>query len=365
MAEKGFGERLCRDARKARGDKGDEDWVARAVIQLVIREGVSDDAAERALGDVIALVHETGESAESLFGSPPGWAAEQAARWREDDAEVFGEEQSSSLRSAVILSLAGAAVIAVLFAAVWAVDEWPRARLSPAFYLFPWGLAVLGQGVPAVFAWGQRRFGPLGAVLAASATLVGGAGVMAGCAAALNPVKHEVHVVWLFAVPVVYAVLAWLVSVLWRDRAAPDGPRRPRQSGGGCGFDGSESEWANIVVSYLRFHAGYSAGEAESAVTEARAHAQQARTSVSAEFGNPLAYARSLPVSSRRRRQRLIWAGVQWVSLLVVGGLLLAESGLGLNSATLALAVAALAGIASLRLRWREWRDRRRRRGAR
>lgn len=284
--------------RTARGVPDDVEWARTAAARLVL-EDVPPNLARRGLIAAREQVAATGESPADLFGHPIEWVREQREAWREDGEPVTEPPRATPVRELVMVSLVGAAWIAVLILVVSLVQrEWRQTYTWPLL-LAPVLLATAGQLVRGVYERVGRARSQRAAVVAAALVL---AAVAVGLAAFFLGTKDAVVVeastLWLLVSAVVHGALAVLLARLW------PAPRR-RDGAAGPVVAQDDAAWLAELGATLRQRGDMTDRRVEQLLAETRAHATEAGTQMTAEFGPAAEYAARFPgdepVAARRR----------------------------------------------------------------
>jgi len=94
-----------------------------------------------------------------------------------------------------------------------------------------------------------------------------------------------------------YGLLAWIVAQLWREPPRRAGTHQPL----------SDDEWLQELGSALRTRGDMTDARIASVLAEAKEHAQDAGTSLPAEFGSARAYAQRFDEDRAVRARRTAW----------------------------------------------------------
>ncbi|WP_454083677.1 hypothetical protein [Georgenia sp. Marseille-Q6866] len=287
---------LADDFLTARGVPDDVEWARTAAARLVL-EDVRPDLARRGLTAAREQVAATGESPADLFGDPVEWVREQREAWREDGEAVTDPPRATPARELAMVSLLGAAWIAVLILVVSLVQrEWRQTYTWPLL-LAPLLLATVGQLVSAVYERVGRARSQRAAVVAAGLVLVPAAVVLAlFFLGTKDAVVVEASSLWLLVSAAVHVALCVLLARLW---PAPV-PRTAVAEPGDAG-------WLAELGATLRQRGDMTDRRVEQILAETRAHAEDAGAPVAAEFGPAAEYAARFPADEPVAARRRAW----------------------------------------------------------
>lgn len=288
---------LADDFATVRGVPGDAEWARAAAGRLVL-EGVRPDLARRALTTARDQVAETGEPPEELFGHPVDWVREQREAWREEGEPLTAPPRATPVRELALASLIGAAWIAVLILVVSLVQrEWRQVYTWP-LVLAPLLLATAGQALLGVYERVGRARSRRAAVLAAGLGLavlaVGIAGFFLGTK---DAVIVEASSLWLLASAAVHVVLAVLLARLW---PAPERRGAPTVAP-------DDAAWFAELGATLRQRGDMTDRRVAQVLAETRAHAAEAGSPLTEEFGPAAEYATRFPADEPVTRRRRAW----------------------------------------------------------
>lgn len=318
--------RVARAFQSARGIDGDADWAELALIRMVF-EDVRIDVAERQLTDAAATVSEAQESPKALFGRPSEWADLQAEELREAGLDVFEDPLVMGLREGVVTTLGVASGLSALFFLSQLLDllfggDAGPTDLTIGFALMPLLLAALLVVLIAVYKRAVARFRFPIVVALCAAVVVLGAGGAASILMLLGQRGPDIHLAWSWSILLVpvYAALTWVVAKLWRvpaDGAGEGDVLTPQQILDSAHLD--DGAWTARARAALRRRDDLTDARVDAALTEARAHAAEAGSSLLEEFGSPEGYALRFPKDPRTvaRRMTVLFAvlALLWLAL--------------------------------------------------
>ncbi|PYG02133.1 hypothetical protein SAMN05216184_101603 [Georgenia satyanarayanai] len=290
---------LADDFATARGVPDDVEWARTAAARLLL-EGVRPALARRGLAAAREQVAETGESPGELFGHPLEWVSEQREAWRAEEEPLTEPPRATPVRELALVSLVGAAWIAVLILVVALVQrEWRQPYTWPLI-LAPLLLATAGQVLRGVYERVGRARSQRAAVVATGLGLVvlavGIAGFFLGTQ---DAVVVEASTLWLLASAAVHAALAVLLARLWPAPQRRDVTAAPASS--------SDVAWFAELGATLRQRGDMTDRRVEQILAETRGHAADAGTPVAAEFGPAAEYAARFPADEPVAARRRAW----------------------------------------------------------
>ncbi|MBK0330842.1 hypothetical protein I8D64_05440 [Brachybacterium sp. MASK1Z-5] len=329
MTERPTGPELSRVARafqSARGIDGDADWAELALIRMVF-EDVRIDVAEKQLMDAAATVSEAQESPKPLFGRPSEWADQQAEELREVGLDVFEDPLVMGLREGAVTTLGVASGLSALFFLSQLLDllfggDAGPTDLTIGFALMPLLLAALLVVLIAVYKRTVARFRFPIVVALCAAVVVLGAGGAASILMLLEQRSPDVHLTcgWSILLVPLYAALTWVVAKLWRAPADAPGHEEnltPQQILDSAHLD--DNAWTARARAALRRRDDLTDARVDAALTEARAHAAEAGSSLLEEFGSPEGCSLKIPKDPRTvaRRMTVFFAvlALLWLAL--------------------------------------------------
>lgn len=340
--------------QRVRGRRDDVRWSDRAALRLM-DEDVDAAHARSAFREALAVLGESGESADELLGEPQDWADAWIERWREDGEGAF-EPQALTVRDVAVYGL----VSAVLFSVLMALGGLSGASYSPMVALAPLLISIAAVGVVPVWRYGLRRFSRAMALLLVSLWAIVGVAVVVGYAWLTDSMDLPQLPSWMVMVPatVAYALLIWLVSRYWK----PASTRRSDTDG----LPADDAVWLAELAGALRLRGDMSESRIRRVVDDARQWARESGSGLEDEFGSAQAYAASFKPSSLREL-RAVWF---WLAVVLLEALYTVVTWLGyaghgeyskgIASTMLATGLACLVG--SL-VSW--WRNRQRCRASR
>lgn len=297
---------LCEQARDLRGSAEDEQWAARATIALVLNENASTEATEQALTQALDTAQESaaegqGEPLDSLFGPADAWAAEQVRQWRDTGADAFDTEKTFTLRRSIITIPGIAASFSVLLALSQLLQGKLRFDWTPGMILAPLILAALVVLANGVYETLKPRLSFGWTAVLTGLTVIVSAMLTALLFSVLTRPGHPGSLAWFLPLAGGYAVLCWLLAVTL---PAPRTPGRRSQTPSAAIDDPS---WEHRFLRAARSREDLSTTATEDALLEARAHGEQSGSTLLEQFGEPEAYARSLPGDRRVPIRRRMW----------------------------------------------------------
>ena len=308
---------------RARGEHRDSAW-AYGVSWRLMRRDVEPDQVGEVLKEALALVQETQESPEVLFGTPDEHADALYDRWVEEgrlhlwDASrmTWAQVPSWGLGLAAFLSLG-------LMVAFLANGETSR-TWTLGMIAIPVGI---GFGVAATWAAWDSLLRSRGTAAAA----VGAGGTLAS-ASIVTAMLNE----WSKAHPLGHASTwsyLWVAAVCAMAAVTWSRWRRPRSAPEPTGITDVD-EWSRELAAILRGRHGLGDARVRTIVGDTHAHAADAGRSVQEEFGTPEDYAaRFEPDRARKRRIE----AACWLAIGVAQGLWLLDD-FGWLRATVAVA---------------------------
>lgn len=291
---------LADDFATARGVPHDAEWARTAAARLVL-DGVRPELALRGLTKAREQVAGVGESPEELFGHPIEWVREQRETWREEGEPLTEPPRTTPVRELAMVSLVGAAWIAVVILVVSLVQREWRQTFTWPLLLAPLLLATTGQLVRGVYERVGRARSQRAAVVAGALVLaVVAVGLAAFFLGTRDAVVFEASTLWLLASAAVHVVLAVLLARLWR---APQG----RDAATGPVVAQDDAAWLAELGATLRQRGDMTDRRVEQVLAETRAHAAEAGTPVVTEFGPAAEYAARFPADEPVAARRRAW----------------------------------------------------------
>jgi hypothetical protein len=315
----------------ARGEEMDHLWAFSVSWKLMMND-VEVEQVREGLEEALALVRETQESPEDLFGDPKEHASELYRRWKsEGRLRLTHGEKIVAARSIPASSLHAGAWFALALALLELVDG---DDLPATFLALPVGLGFAAVGGLALWERASRRWAtPVAVAVMAAATLVLAlvvASVLQSTDASLGSAMP-----WIL---VGEAVVLWFLGRCFTVLATAKAVVAARD-----GLD--DEQWVERFSGILRGPGWTPEARVREIVAEARSHAAETGRTLAEEFGTPEHYASQFGMD-RARRSRLT---IALLALLI-----------GLNVA-LQLDGWSWTGIAAvLLLAWMTWREYRR-----
>nr|WP_300048278.1 hypothetical protein [uncultured Nocardioides sp.] len=295
---------------RARGEQRDSAW-AYGVSWRLMRRDVEPDQVREGLKEALALVQETQESPEVLFGTPDEHADALYDAWIE--AGRLHLWDASRLRWAEVPAwgLGLASFWSAAFMVFLLVDGRTSLTWTIGTVLIPVGIGMLKAGIWATWDTLLRSRGTRAAVLGSLALAV-------GCSFALAVVNewsraHPIGTASTWSYVWVVGTCALLAAALGRrvdERPAP-GPAIA-----------DVDEWSRQLAAILRGRYSLSDVRVARIIGDAHAHAADAGRTVQEEFGTPQEYAAGF-VPDRARRRRLEASG--WALMGVLQGVWLLD----------------------------------------
>lgn len=281
---------------QAGGRRADAQWAGRVVMKM---KGAGCQAADvdAFLTAVLDEVGATGEPAAGLRGSADEAAAQQIEALSMSGARFT--EVGLTGRDAVLVGLLFCVVLAAVLGTGDLLTHHPRDFSVDALAMIGGiggGIAVMGD------VWGRvaRRHGPGAAI---GAGLLAGAPVMVlGALASSRSHAPALPSWWWFVLAAGLAVAAWLVH-----RLLPAARPRPV-------VVVDDDDWLEQARAELLRRDDVPPAEVERRLEEAIAHAHDAGSTLTEEFGNPRGFARSLPGNVRVGFRRTAW----WMTAVAV-----------------------------------------------
>lgn len=316
--------RVRREFLAARGVDDDPRWAESALVTMVFAD-VQIDVAEEALIDAAALVQQSQESPEQLYGPPDRWAGETVESLRESGIAVFEDPMPPDLRGSVLTVLGVAAGLSALFVASDVLslllgtgpDKGLTLGLAVAPLLLSAAIIILWR----VYTEASRRFS-FPAVVALSVLVL--AICAGGTAAVIMPLGQTEPVAgrgWMVALVPLYGLIAALLARVWpKPSAAPQPLTVPEVLEGGAVED---EQWLRRARAALRERGDLPEKRISAALREAQEHAADHGTRLLEEFSSPEEYARSLPRDPRvtPRRMTVLYGALAlcWLAAGVLG----------------------------------------------
>lgn len=280
----------------ARDEEADRDWAQQAAARMLF-DDVDETRIVEALDDVAEQVEASQESPEDLFGDPVDWAQQRQSAWRDEGVELT-TPTPLTLRRFCIETLITASVYSGMFL-LMQVFTWSWSDpLTLSWLLAPLALALTSRAIEAAFtAVRAARTHALG-VVAAVLTGIPGVALTVGVFAVGNGIGLPgTATLGVLGATVGYGVLAWALASLWPERAAAPTATAPQD----------DDAWLRSLGRALRSRGDITDARAEEIMEEASAHAHEAGTSLTDEFGSPRAYAERFTADRRVSGRRRAW----------------------------------------------------------
>lgn len=315
----------------ARGEQLDSTW-AFAVSWKLMMNDVAVSQVRVGLEEALALVRETQEDPEVLFGPPHEHAVELYRRWKsEGRLELTNGVGIPSARSVPAWSLRAGAWLALILFAVSLFDD---PDLTAGFLVLPPGLGFATVGGLALWEWASRRWATPAAAAVTAAVLVPCIGLLVGVLELGSGTSLGWADPWLLLVEagVLRAVggMAQVFVTAKEYKEARDAPD-------------DDDAWVRRFSSILRGPGWTREARVREIVAEARSHAAESSRTLAEEFGTPEQYASLIGVDGARRRRFKI----AFLGLLIALSLVLMVDGFRWTNAIMALLLGWLA--------WREY----------
>ncbi|MEL4505150.1 hypothetical protein AAEX63_12825 [Luteococcus sp. H138] len=300
---------LLKDFYDARRVMADSQWADAAHGEL-LRAGLPAVRIDDLLGEVLVAVRESQAGPEELFGPATAWA-QQCAGEASQDGEDF-VDPTVTAPAAVVRAMWVAALVSVFFAFITVrVGGWGRGLYASAPW-FPLGFGIaVGLASLVHGALARRRsiwLARVAALAAASLVIVLTALVM-----------KALEDVWLVSrggVLVFLGEALMLFGIWWSLK--PWAARRARvvTVRGPSAID--DAQWLELARAELGKREDLPPGGVLQLLEEAQEHARDAGTSLAAEFGNPVGYARQLPVDEVADARAQVWFWLAMSTFLTV-----------------------------------------------
>lgn len=328
--------RLHDDFARARGVDLDGTW-ATGVSWRLLRRDVAPRQVADALEEALALVRDTGESPEDLYGTSQEHADALHRRWVEEGRLHLRDDGGMAWTDVPAWSLGGAAATSLALMTAFLLDGVSELRWTPAHLLLPLGIST--ATVAALALWGtllrtRRRAVTLAATAATVALAATGIAVLAEWST-----THPIGTASTWAYVPLAAAFAALAALASRWAATRPAPSDPRDSD-----LGELGDWSADVAEILRTRHTLPERRVRRIVADATAHAAEVGHPVEDEFGTAEDYAARFAPDTRRR---LRLEAVIWVVL-------------GLSTAVWLLdevdLVRVVVAASALVIAWRTWR---------
>ena len=288
--------------KAARGEDLDKFWAFAVGWRLCMKH-VEIDLVREGLEEVLAMVRETQEGPEDLFGTPDEYAPELYERWKSEGRLSPSHVAVPSARSIPASSLrAGGWIALVMFVLTLFDAEGPTIGIL----LAPVALGFGSVGGIALWEWASRRWAtPLAGAATATAALVFGAGFAALLTTSETSLGRATP--WLLLVEAVVLTFVGRASLGLITAKETYAVMK----------DGQDDElWVKRFSGIMRGPGWTRESRVRQMVAEARSHAAESGRTLAEEFGPPEQYATQLGVDTERRI-RLRIAFVSLLTLLV------------------------------------------------
>lgn len=266
------------DFLRVRGCRADEQWAERALRALVSRGQVDEKVAEVALGEVLALVRQSGEGPPELHGEPEQWARERLDAWLQEGLDVVRDDAIRWRELPQGAAGLGAGISLLLGLLAVLKGEWTIAW-TVGLILLPLGVAAVVLATLLAWeravAWHSRAMAAVSAVLTA---LVGAGLVMALHGLTTTLALARASVLWWLPLAAAHAGLALALGRLTSKHGTSTGSM-------------TDAEWTAELGRILHSRGAMTQDQLGGVVAEAQDHARSAGTSLVAEFGSPAAHA--------------------------------------------------------------------------
>ena len=306
--------------REARGADADERWARSAQARLLL-DDVSPKVAETALTQLVPLLQDANEPAEDLFGSAHTWAREQQQRWRETGVQAYSRDEPLTLATFLSLAFSVALWVTVLTMFVTLIDDGWTTEVFLPMVLLPLTIGLMSISIRQIWLIALRKFSRRKAIAVTGIFLLTAGVALGGLAVASNTVVLGTgSTLWLLAPIPIYALLSRFSRLLDSRslRRLQDQHTSPLP----------DDQWSRGLMEQLRLRQDISETEIRSIVSEAQAHAREAKSSLHDEFGAPESYAArfSLNASRKARTEAFGWTsgailagGLTWLSIATAG----------------------------------------------
>jgi hypothetical protein len=287
--------------KAARGEDLDKMWAFAVGWRLCMKE-VEIDLVREGLEEVLAMVRETQEGPEDLFGTPDEYAPELYERWRSEGRLPPSHTVMPPARSIPASSLRAGGWIALL---MFVLTLFDAAGPTIGILLVPVALGFGSVGGIALWEWASRRWPtPLAAAFMATVVIA----FAFGFAALLTTIETSLGraTPWLLLLEA--AVLTFV------GRAALGLVTAKAYVAARDGLD--DEQWVERFSGIMRGPGWTRESRVRELVAEARSHATESGRTLAEEFGPPEHYASQLGADAERRI-RLRIAFVSLLTLLV------------------------------------------------
>lgn len=291
----------------ARGEGMDGVW-AYAVSWRLMRRDVEPRQVREGLDEALALVRETQESPEVLFGTPEEHADALYDRWGDEGRLHLWDASSMTWAEVPSWGFGMGAVWCIAFMLFFLAEGESSRTWTLGMIVIPVGIGLAKAAAWATWDTLLRRRGTALAVAGTTATVV----VLSATLALVNE--------WSKAHPLGTATIWWYVWVATGSALLAVALGRWRESRPEAAPQGivDVDDWSRQLAAILRGRHSLSDARVRTMVGDAHAHAADAGRTVEQEFGTPEAYAaRFRPDLLRRSRLMLTYYLVLAVLWLV------------------------------------------------
>lgn len=284
----------------ARGDYADTAW-ARAVSMSLLLRHVDEQQVREGVQDALAVVRETQEPAEDLFGSPREHADHLYARWLEDGRLHLSSAADLSWRAVPSSGLAWSAFFAVLFPVVQLFRGETTMTWTLGAVLIVVAMGIVLAAAATAKETVTKRHGFVAGLVGAGATVALSAAALALANEWLRQHRLGTAGTWWF---LVIAAACALGSTAWRRLVVDADAARSASASAAPPMDADE--WSRELAAILRVRHSKSDAQVSTILAEAHAHAAASGRTVPEEFGTPEEYAaRFGPDLLRRSRLKI------------------------------------------------------------
>ena len=293
---------------RARGEDLDGVW-AYAVSWRLLRRDVEPDQVCEGLKEALALVKETQESPDVLFGEPAEHADALYDRWVEEGRLHLWDAARATWPEVPSSGLAWSAFFSVAFLVTFLLDGETSRTWTLGMIVLPVGMGLALVALVTVWDTTLRSRGFGSAAVAATATLVVGATVVALVSEWSKAYSLGTASTWWY---VVVAAACALLSTTWRRWL----DARPVPVPEGIA---DVDEWSRELAAILRGRYTMADARVRTIIGDAHAHAADAGRSVQEEFGTPEEYAARFTPDLARQSRLLVAFYLTVVALNLVG----------------------------------------------
>lgn len=305
----------------ARGDYTDTIWARGVSMSLLLRQ-VDERQVREGLEEALAVVRETQEPAEDLFGAPGDHADSLYARWLEDGRLHLSSVADLSWREVPSSGLAWSAFFAVGFATVQLIRGETTMTWTLGTVLIVVGMGIVLVAGATAKETLTKRHGFVAGLVGAGATIALSATALALANEWLRQRPLGTAGTWWF---LVVAAACALGSTAWRRLVVDAGPAPAADPSAApsAAPPVDADEWSRELAAILRVRHSKSDAQVSTILAEAHAHAAAAGHTVQDEFGTPEEYAaRFGPDLLRRSRLKIafyLFLAAMWLVPLAWG----------------------------------------------